>query len=92
MEYESCITYHSKAMANVKVFADKQKDKRTGQKLYAPDLLMHGHKNSSGFALHSRVKEVFFLSLPVIMYELCVSLSRSSVTKEISPVTGSMAK
>ena len=29
-------------MANVKVFADKQTDKRTGQKQYAPDLLMRG--------------------------------------------------
>jgi hypothetical protein len=34
MKYESPITYHSKDMANVKVFADRQ----TGQKLYALDL------------------------------------------------------
>ena len=34
-------------MANVKVFFDKQMDKRTYQKLnvYAPDLSMGGHKN-----------------------------------------------
>ena len=32
-------------MANVKVFADKQTDKRTGQKHYASDLSMKGHKN-----------------------------------------------
>ena len=32
-------------MANVKIFADKQTDKRTGQKLYAPGLSMRGHKN-----------------------------------------------
>jgi hypothetical protein len=36
-------------MANVKVFADRQTDKqtdrRTGQKLYAPDLSIRGHKN-----------------------------------------------
>ena len=32
-------------MANVKVSVDKQMDKRTGQKLYAPNLLMRGHKN-----------------------------------------------
>ena len=29
-------------MANVKVFANKQTDKRTGQKLYTPDLSMRG--------------------------------------------------
>jgi hypothetical protein len=38
MKYESPITCHSKDMANVKVFADRQTDRRTGQKLYAPDL------------------------------------------------------
>ena len=41
----SSITCHSKAMANVKVFVDKQTDRHTGQKLYAPDLSMQGHKN-----------------------------------------------
>ena len=35
LKYESSITYHSKAMSNVKVL-----DKQTGQKLYAPDLLI----------------------------------------------------
>jgi hypothetical protein len=45
MTYESRITYHSKDMANVKVFADRQTDKHTdSQKLYAPDLLIRGHK------------------------------------------------
>ena len=34
-KYESSITYDSKAMANIKVFADKQMDKRTGKNLYA---------------------------------------------------------
>jgi hypothetical protein len=29
MKYESRITYHSKDMTNVKVFADKQTDRRT---------------------------------------------------------------
>jgi hypothetical protein len=40
MEIESPITYHSKDMAYVKVYAetDKQTDRRTGQKLYAQDL------------------------------------------------------
>jgi hypothetical protein len=50
MKYESPITCHSKDMADVKVFADrqidKQTDRRTGQKLYAPDLLIRGHKNT----------------------------------------------
>ena len=50
MKYESLITYHSKDMANVKVFADRQTDKqtdrRTGQKLYAPDLSIRGHKKN----------------------------------------------
>ena len=32
-------------MANVKVLADKETDKRTGQKQYVPDLSMRGHKN-----------------------------------------------
>ena len=39
--------YQSKDMANVKVFADKQTDKRTGQKLYSPDLSMRGHNNDN---------------------------------------------
>ena len=51
MKYESSITYHSKAMATVKVFADKQTDrqtdKRTGQKLYA-NLSMPGYINITG--------------------------------------------
>ena len=48
MKFKSSITYHSKAMANVKVLADKQMDRRTGQKLYHPDLSMRGHKNQPG--------------------------------------------
>ena len=32
-------------MTNVNFFADKETNKRTGQKLYAPDLSMRGHKN-----------------------------------------------
>ena len=32
-------------MVTVKDFAYKQTDKRTGQKLFAPDLSMQGHKN-----------------------------------------------
>jgi hypothetical protein len=45
MKYECPITCHSKDMANVKVFADRQTDRRSGQKLYAPDLSIWGHKN-----------------------------------------------
>ena len=52
MKYESSITYHSKGMANVKVFTDKQMDKETdrqtdkwtNQKLYAPNLTIWGRK------------------------------------------------
>jgi hypothetical protein len=40
--YEIPITYNSKDMANAKVFADRQTDKRTGQNLYAPDLSIRG--------------------------------------------------
>jgi hypothetical protein len=40
MKYESPITYHSKDMANVKVFADRW----IGQKLYAPNLSIQGIK------------------------------------------------
>ena len=35
-------------MVNVKVFADKQTDNQTGQKLYAADLSMQGHNNKKG--------------------------------------------
>jgi hypothetical protein len=45
MKRESPITYHSKDKAIVKVFADRQTNRRTGQKLYAPDLSIRGHKN-----------------------------------------------
>jgi hypothetical protein len=51
MKYESPITCHSKDIANVKVFADRQTDRqtdrRTGQKLYAPDLSKRGHKKDN---------------------------------------------
>jgi ribosome-associated protein YbcJ (S4-like RNA binding protein) len=46
MKYESPITCHLKDMANVKVFADGQTDRRTGQKLYAPDLSIRGHNDN----------------------------------------------
>ena len=51
VKYENSINYmyDSIAMAIVKVFCGQtngQTDKRTGQKLYAPDLSMRGHKNT----------------------------------------------
>ena len=30
LKYESCVIYHSKALADVKDFAKKQQDKQTG--------------------------------------------------------------
>ena len=45
MIFEGPNSYQSKDMANVSAFADKQTDKWTGQKLYAPDLSIQGHKN-----------------------------------------------
>ena len=51
MKYEGPNSYQSKDMANVNVFAYKQTDKwtarqtdkRTGLKIYAPNLLMWGN-------------------------------------------------
>ena len=44
VKYEGPNSYQTKDMANVKVFADKETDKRTGQKLLASYLSMQGHK------------------------------------------------
>ena len=47
VKYESSITYHSKAMANIKVFADKEMDRRTNTqaKNYMPmTYRCRGHK------------------------------------------------
>ena len=46
IKYEGPKSYQSKDMANVKVFADEQTNKRKGKKLYAPDLSMRGIKIS----------------------------------------------
>jgi hypothetical protein len=51
MKYESPITYHSRDMANFKVFADRQTGRRTGPKLYAPNLSIRGHKNVIQFSM-----------------------------------------
>ena len=44
VKYGSSITYHSKALANVKGFVAKQKYNRGDGKLYAPDLSMMGRE------------------------------------------------
>ena len=60
MKYDSSITYHSKAMANVNVFADKQMDRWTKlmdrRKTISPDLSMQGLKKIifSAFSLYSK--------------------------------------
>jgi hypothetical protein len=41
-------------MANVKVFADRQTDRRTGKKLYAPDLSIRGIKILHGSVSHRK--------------------------------------
>jgi hypothetical protein len=48
MKYESLITYHSKDMANFKVFADRQTDEQTDRsKTICPQSFdMWGHKKS----------------------------------------------
>ena len=47
MKYVGLNYYRLKDMANVEVFADKESDKRTGQKLYGPNLSMMGHNKVS---------------------------------------------
>jgi hypothetical protein len=42
MKFESPITYHLKDMVNVKVFADRQTNRWTGQKLYTPPIFRYG--------------------------------------------------
>ena len=72
VKYERSITYHSKAMANVKVFCrqtngqtDRQ-NKRTGQKLYAPNLVMLGHKNVMRVLKNFRLSMTFTLSQTIL--------------------------
>ena len=40
--YKGSFPNHSKVMANVKLFVDKQKNRETAGKLYAHDLLIRG--------------------------------------------------
>ena len=82
------LPYHSKAMTNEKVFADKQTDKltdgqRTGQKLYTPDLQTRGHKNTPSPAendiLQARTRDPtpyvhWFNTQSVYIYEIPSSL------------------
>jgi hypothetical protein len=67
VKYESPITYHSKDMTNVKVFADKQTDKQTdGQaKNYMPPIFRYG-----GITKLGRVISKFY------SYQLCSQKSR----------------
>ena len=44
VKYEGPHSYQSEDMANVKVLEHKEMDQQMGQKLYAPDLSMWGHK------------------------------------------------
>ena len=58
MKYENSYTYHSKAMANAKVFADKQTDKRTDAETKRPktictDLSMLVHKSVCNLAIRT---------------------------------------
>ena len=58
VKYESCITYHSKAMANVKIFG--QTNGQMGIKLYAPNLLMQRHKQKG----HDGPESLAWVSFP----------------------------
>jgi hypothetical protein len=70
MKYESPITYHSKDMTNVKVFADrqayKQTDRQTGQKLYAPIFQYRGIKMNGFYLFECHCKK---LSHMISMYK-----------------------
>ena len=46
MKYEGPNTYQTRDMANVKVFANKETEKRTSQKRYAPIYRCRGIKKS----------------------------------------------
>ena len=43
MKYESSTTYHSKAMANVSFFVDKQADKLTDEQTERPKTIYPGY-------------------------------------------------
>jgi hypothetical protein len=51
MKYQSSITYHSKDMANVKVFADRQTNR---PKTICPQSFDTGHKNDSPIIYNSK--------------------------------------
>ena len=68
--YDSSITYHSKAMANIKGFANKQMDRWAGQIQYAPNLSMRGHKEGALLSQNNfdsnqpLLKKISFLPFP----------------------------
>ena len=75
MNYETSSTYHLKVVANVKVVVDKQTDKRTGQKLYAPDLSMQGLKDRYDTYMLC-VTEKQKISYPVVVLDNCLAKGR----------------
>ena len=73
MKYEGPNSYQSKDMANVKVFADKDTDKQTGQKAtYATDLSMWGHNKTF-------MPNVVISKLFMVKKYLCIRHCRSKI-------------
>jgi hypothetical protein len=57
MKYESSITYHSKDMANVKVFADRQTDEQAKNYMH-PIFRYGGIKNKLKKSIHIFIAEI----------------------------------
>ena len=57
MKYESSITYHSKTMANVQVFADKQTDR---PKTVCPQSIDARHENVCKLEMLSMEKTIWY--------------------------------
>ena len=55
MKYESSITYHSKAMANVKVFVDKRTDRPKTTCTYMPRVRIHQPFSRTFFVFVSKI-------------------------------------
>ena len=83
MKYEGHMSYQSKDMANVKVFTDKQNrqtnDQTKGQKLYAPDLLMYGHKKLRGSSVRDRTINNYTDPLGGTRHTAASSLTASNI-------------
>ena len=67
VKYEGSITYHSKAMANVEVFADKQTDRRTNPKAknYMPPIYRCGEIKRTSLLLSFNAKLTTYQSAGV---------------------------